>query len=153
MVGTALLLGCLLTLAVSSFWLVPVWLVTLPFAVLMLFKDMVVDYRSSHRNQRIFEHAHADEDEATILEMQEATSETTREEQEQQQQQQQDEEESNVGDRIPKKDQRNLNIIRQFYATFPTVDAALIRMPWRIAPFVLGMVNPYLLYTINYNIN
>ncbi|KAK9763209.1 hypothetical protein K7432_010341 [Basidiobolus ranarum] len=42
-IGIVILFSCLITLIVTSFWEVPVWEVTLPFACIMLIRDVVAD--------------------------------------------------------------------------------------------------------------
>jgi Na+/H+ antiporter NhaD/arsenite permease-like protein len=43
--GMSCLLLCLITLIITSFYAIPVWMVTLPFAVLVLCKDIIMDCR------------------------------------------------------------------------------------------------------------
>ncbi|ORX93348.1 hypothetical protein K493DRAFT_223454 [Basidiobolus meristosporus CBS 931.73] len=97
-IGIVILFACLITLIVTSFWEVPVWEVTLPFACLMLIRDVIADTHSYCKS---------------------VTSNVPN---------------SSRSKRSSKP--RSCHILARFS---PTLESALSRMPWAIAPFALGM--------------
>lgn len=126
-----ILLGlCLITLVATSFAHVPVWMVTLPFAAVMLLWDIQHDLGISFR--RLFSFKKRPNVDTISLDTFQAhqgpSSINTL----------QSRERSEEQPEIKKK-----YIIRRFFNWFsrrlPTVKAVMIRLPWSILPFSLGM--------------
>ncbi|CEG72487.1 hypothetical protein RMATCC62417_08040 [Rhizopus microsporus] len=124
--GLVLLGCCLVTLVATSFASVPVWMVTLPFAIVMLIRDIKHDLGISMRVLlRVKQRQVRSDVSVEPIELDTISSGTL---------DPKDETESRF--RQQKKLKRFLN---WFSRRFPTIRAVSLRMPWSILPFSLGM--------------
>ncbi|CAO3685552.1 unnamed protein product [Rhizopus microsporus] len=124
--GLVLLGCCLVTLVATSFASVPVWMVTLPFAIVMLIRDIKHDLGISMRVLLRVKQRQARSDVSVEpIELDTISSGTL---------DPKDETESRF--KQQKKLKRFLNWSSR---RLPTIRAVSLRMPWSILPFSLGM--------------
>lgn len=110
---SVILISCLTALVVTSFFQVKVWMVTLPFAVISLLRDLVQDW-IQHRTASFKAPTDSEiPDELDTIELKTENFETG----------------------LIQKTSRST-----FQRRFPTVHAVGTRMPWKIGPFIICMV-------------
>jgi Na+/H+ antiporter NhaD/arsenite permease-like protein len=116
-IGSALLLSCLVALAVGSFFNSPLWLLTLPFALVTVAKDVVIDLTGGAAAQLAVIDAAAD---STGF----VTAESDAE-----------------GDGVPAAPAagRWRRAVRSFQVRLPTLYLVLSRQPWALVPFLFSM--------------
>lgn len=138
-VGSTLLLSCLAALVITSFWFVPVWMVTLPFAVAMLVKDVVSDLRNARVRGTPIDHP--------MKQVVKAGAFSNAEEQQHDDTMEVRREESSenivIVDNLDGKAATSNSLARgidHMRTRLPTVAQAFDRMPWRVGPFVISMV-------------
>lgn len=128
--GFVLLGLCLVTLVGTSFVNVPVWMVTLPFAVVMFIRDIKHDLGLSFRRlcfqfrlhkEHVMQTSAVDRSNATIISVSDSILSTKEEPQ---------------PITTTKKHRVFLNWLSR---RLPTVKAVMSRLPWSILPFSLGM--------------
>ncbi|KAI7879231.1 arsenical pump membrane protein-domain-containing protein [Mucor mucedo] len=127
--GVILLACCLVTLVGTSFASVPVWMITLPFACVMLVRD--IQYDLGFHITRLFKKTRPNQDiplepsESQHASVMRSTSYAT--------------------SVITKKEPQSkwlkpiYKAYKWFGVRFPTLKAVFVRMPWSILPFSLGM--------------
>jgi Na+/H+ antiporter NhaD/arsenite permease-like protein len=131
--GLIWLLTCLIVLIATSFAHVSVWLITLPFGVGMLLRDLFVDFmwRGRSANDYSIEtemskisNTFSDESSDVEYSKKKLVSNAARE---------------RTRSEILDEPTCCLSVLVPFQRRFPTVYRALNRMPWKIAPFMISM--------------
>ncbi|KAG2200280.1 hypothetical protein INT47_000273 [Mucor saturninus] len=156
--GVILLACCLVTLVGTSFASVPVWMITLPFACVMLVRD--IQYDLGFHITRLFKKTRRNQDiplepvPATVLQI-DSTNKSSEVENEEDGSTSLTESESQhasvmrstsyATSVITKKEPQSkwlkpiYKAYKWFGVRFPTLKAVFVRMPWSILPFSLGM--------------
>lgn len=155
--GVILLAGCLVTLVATSFASVPVWMITLPFACVMLLRDIQYDL-GFHLTQLFSKKRSQDiplEPIASAVLQMDRTNKASEVENAQDSQVSVEMSESqhdsvmrstSYATSVTTKKEPPNKWLKPFYRgykwfgmRFPTLKAVFVRMPWSILPFSLGM--------------